>query len=168
MSAKVISKVLEIKNCNDEKLLKALYKAEFWEAISPVAKMEVEFTSPNVFHSNITDNIAKLGDLFKIPIEMEGEMVLIDKGKDPGKGYLIEFNVRNNKDVKELEGRMRIKALSPDKTKVGVFIHNLVLNSEFLNLLGKGAAEIILRTKVTGMLRNLEKLCKERDLGEFV
>ena len=167
MSAKVISKVLEIDNCNSEFLLKALFKAALWEEISPVAKIEVEFTSPNVFFSKITDEVGKVGDIFKIPINMEGELVLIDKGEDPGKGNLIEFNVRNNKDVRALEGRLRVKSLAPDKTKVGVFIHTLTLSSDFLNLLGKGAAEMILRTKVTGMLRNLEKVCKDNSLEDL-
>ena len=81
MSAKLISKVLEIENCNSELLLKALFNAELWEEISPVAKIEVEFTSPNVFFSKITDEVGKVGDIFKIPINMEGEMVLIDKGE---------------------------------------------------------------------------------------
>ena len=168
MSKKLISKVVEIDNCNNELLLKALFKAGLWEAISPVTKIEVEFTSPNVFLSKITDEVGKVGELFKIPINMEGELVLTDKGEEPGKGSLIEFNVRNNKDVRDLEGRLRVKALSPNKTKVGVFIHNLVLNSDFLNLLGKGAAEMILRTKVTGMLRNLEKFCKDHKLTELI
>ncbi len=164
----MISKVLEINNCNSQLLLKALFKAGLWEVISPVSKIEVEFTGPNVFFSKITDEIGKVGDLFKIPINMEGEMVLIDKGEEPVKGHLIEFNVRNNKDVKELEDRLRIKALTTDKTKVGVFIHNLLLNSDFLNLIGKGAAELVLRTKVTGMLRNLEKYCREYSLEKLL
>ena len=168
MSAKLISKVLEIDNCNCDLLLKALFKAAFWEEISPVAKIEVEFTSPNVFFSKITDEVGKIGDIFKIPIDMEGELVLIDKGEDLGKGNLIEFNVRNNKDVRDLEGRLRAKSITPDKTKVGVFIHTLTLSNDFLNLLGKGAAEMILRTKITGMLRNLEKLCKDRRLEDLI
>jgi hypothetical protein len=168
LSAKVISKVLEIENCNNELLLKALFKADLWETISPVTKIEVEFTSPNVFFSKITDEVGKVGELFKIPINMEGELVLIDKGEEPEKGNLIEFNVRNNKDVRHLEGRLRIKALTPDKTKVGVFIHNLVLSSDFLNLIGKGATELIMRSKVTGLLRNLEKYCKDHSLEELI
>ena len=31
----------------------------------------------------------------KIPIEMRGELVLIDKGEQGPQGRLIEFNVRN-------------------------------------------------------------------------
>ena len=98
-----ISKIIEINNCNDDDLFKTLYTAEFWEEINPSKKMEAKFTSPNVLHTKIYDEV----DLVKIPIEMEGELVLSDKGQDSSKGHLIEINVRNNKDVRELEGRGR-------------------------------------------------------------
>jgi hypothetical protein len=98
---------------------------------------------------------------------MEGELVLIDKGEQVGKGRLIEFNVRNNKNVKKLDGNMRIKALSPNISKVGVFVHHFILEDDFLKLFG-GAAELTLRTKITSMLRNLEKFCKTSDLNEFL
>ena len=168
MTAKVISKVLEIDNCNDKLFLEALYKPKLWEELSPVTKIQVTFKSPNVFTSKIIDEVGGVGNLLKIPIEMEGDLVLIDKGEDPGKGSLIEFNVRNNKDVKELEGRIRVKPLAPNKAKIGVFIETLILSNDFLNLLGKGAAEMILRTKVTSLLRNLEKYCREYDLSQLI
>ena len=98
---------------------------------------------------------------------MEGELVLSDKGEQEGKGRLIEMNVRNNKDVKDLEGRLRIKQISPSKSKVGVFIHNFKLSSDFLNLIG-GATELILRGKITDILRNLEKYCKTDSLTKFI
>ena len=98
---------------------------------------------------------------------MEGELVLIDKGEEQNKGRLIEFNVRNNKNVKDLEGRLRIKALSPTKSKVGVFIENFTLSSDFLNLMG-GAADLTLQLKITDMIRNLEKYCKSKKLEELL
>ncbi len=158
-----ISKVIEI-NCNNKILIKAVFKPKLWEIMSPVKKFEIEFISPNVFFSKIFDEVK----ILKIPIEMEGELVLDNKGEDPGKGTLIEFNVRNNKDVKELEGRLRIKEIAPDKAKVGVFIHNFTLGSDFLNSVGKSATEMILRTKVTQMLRNLEQYCNTHDGKELL
>ena len=106
--ANVISKVVEINNCNKEEFIKALFKPGLWEKCSPVKKIAVEFIAPNVFRSEMVDEV----DIIKIPIEMSGELVMDDKGEESNKGKLIEFNVRNNKDVKELEGRIRVKALS--------------------------------------------------------
>jgi len=153
-----ISKVLEINNCNDNDLLKALYVAEFWEAINPAKKMEATFTAPNVLHTKIYDEV----DLIKIPIEMEGELILSDKGQDPGKGHLIEFNVRNNKDIRELEGRIRIKPLSPNKSKVGVFVDTFTLSSDVLRSIA-GVGDLVLQNKISEMLRNIEKYCKTKD-----
>jgi hypothetical protein len=158
-----ISKVLEIDNCRKEILIKALYTAKFWEEIKPTKGMQAEFIAPNVLHSKIYDQIS----IVNVPIEMEGELLLDDKGEQEGKGRLIEFNVRNNKDVKELEGRLRIKSLSPSKSKVGVFIEKLVLTSDFLNMIG-GAADLTLQMKITDMLRNLEKYCKTYNLMDFL
>jgi hypothetical protein len=159
----IISKVVEIDNCRKDELIEALYKKGFWEEISPVTKISVEFISPNVFHSDIVDEI----DLVKIPVEMSGELVMEDKGETSSKGRLLELNVRNNKNVKKLEARLRIKSLSDDKTKVGVFVQTLDLESEFMNMLGD-ASELILRRKITGMLRNLEKFLKTNDLKYFL
>ena len=158
-----ISKVLEVNNCNNEALFQALYKAEFWEEINPAKKMDAVFTAPNVLYTKIYDEI----DIIKIPIEMEGELLLADKGEEEGKGRLVEFNVRNNKDVRELEGRIRIKPLSPTKSKLGVFVESFSLSSEFLNLLG-GGADLILQRKISEMLRNIEKHCKTKDLQDFL
>jgi hypothetical protein len=158
-----ISKVLEVNNCNCELLFQALYKAEFWEAINPAKKMDAQFTAPNVLYTKIYDEI----DIVKIPIEMEGELILSDKGEEEGKGRLIEFNVRNNKDIRELEGRLRLKTLSSTKAKLGVFVDTFSLNSEFLNLLG-GGADLVLQRKISEMLRNIEKICKIKDLQEFL
>ena len=157
-----ISKVLEIDNCNDSDLLKALYVAEFWEEINPSKKMEAKFTAPNVLHTKIYDEV----DLIKIPIEMEGELILSDKGQDPGKGHLIEFNVRNNKDIRELEGRIRIKPLSPNKSKVGVFVETFTLSSDVLRSIA-GVGDLVLQNKISEMLRNIEKYCKTKDLKAF-
>ena len=158
-----ISKVLEIDNCNDSDLLKALYVAEFWEEINPSKKMEAKFTAPNVLHTKIYDEV----DLIKIPIEMEGELILSDKGQDPGKGHLIEFNVRNNKDIRELEGRIRIKPLSPNKSKVGVFVNTFTLSSDVLRSIA-GVGDLVLQNKISEMLRNIEKYCKTKDLKDFL
>ena len=158
-----ISKIIEINNCNDNDLMKALYVPEFWEEINPSKKMEAKFTAPNVLYTKIYDEI----DLIKIPIEMEGELVLSDKGKDQNKGLLIEFNVRNNKDVRELEGRIRIKHLSPKKSKVGVFVEKFTLSSDFLSKLG-GVSDLVLQSKISEMLRNIEKYCKNNDLKDFL
>ena len=159
----VISKVLEIKNCKKEIFLEAIYKPKLWEELSPVNEMKADFVAPNVLHTNIVDYIK----VVNIPIEMEGELVLVDKGEEEGRGRLIEFNVRNNKDIKELDGNIRVKALSPNESKIGVFIHNFELSSNFLNLFGS-ATELVLRTKITALLRNLEKYCKSRDLKDFL
>jgi len=163
MTEKIISKIIEIDNCNKDIVLKALYKPKFWEAISPVDKIEANFPAPNVLYTYIVDVIK----VVNISIEMDGELVLEDKGDKEGKGRLIEFNVRNNKDVKTLEGNIRVKALSSTKSKIGVFVHNFQLESSFLNLLG-GASELILRTKIGNILRNIEKYCKTRDLKDFL
>jgi hypothetical protein len=158
-----ISKVLEIENCNKEILIKALYNSDFWITIKPTKEMEAEFTAPNVLFTKVRDEI----NVVKVPIEMEGELVLIDKGEEEGKGRVIEFNVRNNKDVRELEGRLRVKSLSASKSKVGVFIENFKLSSDFLNLIGS-AADLTLQIKITDMLRNLQKYCKSNDLNHFL
>src|SRR5665648_324946 len=113
-----ISKVLEIENCNKDDLIKAIYTTSLWEKITPVQKIEVEFLAPNVLRSKIYDQIK----VVNVPIEMETEMVLSDKGEEPEKGRLIELNIRNNDQVQKLEGRLRIKALSSTKSKVGIFI----------------------------------------------
>ena len=160
---KVISKVLEIENCNKDIVLKAIYNPKFWEEISPVDKIEASFPSPNVLYTSIVDMIK----VVNIAVEMEGELVLVDKGEEEGKGQLIEFNVRNNKDVKDLEGNIRVKALSPNTSKIGIFIHDFKLSSNFLSLFG-GATELILRTKITAILRNIEKYCKTKDLKNFL
>ena len=160
---KTISKVLEVDNCNKDDAIEALYKPEFWEAISPVDKIEASFPAPNVLHTHIVDVIK----VVNIDIDIEGELVLLDKGEEEGKGRLIEFNVRNNEDVKTLEGNIRIKALSPTKSKIGVFIHNFVLSSDFLSLFG-GATDLVLRTKIGGILRNIEKYCKTKNLKDFL
>ena len=162
MTANIISKVIELDNCNKDLLIKALYTVKFWETVNPAKKIEAKFIAPNVLYSKITDEIVS------IPIEMEGELVLQDEGEqEEGKGRLIELNVRNNKDVKELEGRMRIKALSGNKSKLGVFIKSFKLGSDFLNLIGKSAAELTLRTKITDMLRNLERWLKSNSLDDL-
>ena len=156
MPSNLISKVVEV-DCPKEELLRVIYTREIWEEISPVARINIEFTAPNVFYSEIYDEI----DIIKIPIEMSGELVMIDKGEVTGKGNLIELNVRNNKDVEKLEARLRIKSLGPNLSKVGVFIHTFKLTSEFLNLLG-GASDLILRNKLAAILRNLQKYYKNR------
>ncbi|MHA1804990.1 MAG: hypothetical protein ACTSU4_10770 [Promethearchaeota archaeon] len=93
---------------------------------------------------------------------------MMDKGEEEGKGRLIEFNVRNNKDVTDLEGNLRVKSLAENVTKIGVFIHKFNLSSDFLNSIGKSASEMILRTKLTDLLRNLEKFCKNNDMKELL
>lgn len=162
--ANLISKVVEINNCKKDDFVKAMFKPGIWETCSPVKKITVNFLAPNVFHSDILDEV----DIIKIPIELSGELVMDDKGEVPNKGRLIEFNVRNNKDVRELEGRVRIKALAPDRSKIGVFINHFKLSSDFLNLIGSNAAELVLRTKITALLQNVKKFCTSHDLGSLV
>jgi hypothetical protein len=162
MPANIISKVVELDNCNKDLLITAIYKPEFWIMVNPAKSMHAEFTAPNVLFTKIVDEI------INIKIEMEGELVLQDKGEqEGGKGRLIELNVRNNKDVRELEGRMRIKALTNNRSKIGVFINSFKLGSDFLNLIGKSAAELALRTKITDMLRNLERYVKSNSLSDL-
>ena len=84
MTANIISKVIELDNCNKDLLIKALYTEKFWEIINPAKKIDAKFISPNVLYSKITDEIVS------IPIEMEGELVLQDEGEqEEGKGRLI-------------------------------------------------------------------------------
>ncbi|MFX0029789.1 MAG: hypothetical protein ACFE8B_11305 [Candidatus Hermodarchaeota archaeon] len=162
MTGNIISKVVEIDNCNKDLLVKALYTAKFWETVNPSKRMEAKFIAPNVLYSKITDEIVK------IAVEMEGELVLQDEGEqEEGKGRLIELNVRNNKDVRELEGRIRIRALSPNKTKLGVFIKSFKLSSEFLSLIGN-VAELTLRNKITEMLRKLERWLRNNSLEDLL
>ncbi|MFW9824207.1 MAG: hypothetical protein ACFFE4_14780 [Candidatus Thorarchaeota archaeon] len=162
MLKSIISKVVELENCNKDVLIKALYTAKFWETVNPTKKMEAKFIAPNVLFTRVTDTIAN------IPIEMEGELVLQDKGEEEGKGRLIELNVRNNKDVKELEGRLRIKELASNKSKLGVFISHFNLSSDFLNLIGKSLSELTLRNKITEMLRKLERWVKNNSLNDLL
>ncbi|MBY8982197.1 MAG: hypothetical protein KGD57_04555 [Candidatus Lokiarchaeota archaeon] len=162
MTDKLISKVVEV-DCDKETLLSAIYKPKLWEVISPVKKIKVEFTAPNVFHSDIIDEI----DIIKIPIELSGDLVLDDKGDTPEKGRLIELNIRNSDNVKKLEARLRIKSLDTNKTKIGVFVHNFILSGNFLNLIGD-ASELVLRRKVSELLRNLQSYCKSNDLKTLI
>lgn len=162
MTANIISKVVELDNCNKDLLIKALYTEKFWETVNPAKKIEAKFIAPNVLYSKITDEIVK------VPVEMEGELVLQDEGEQKeGKGRLIELNVRNNKDVRELEGRLRIKALAPNKTKLGVYIESFKLGSDFLSLIGN-VAELTLRNKITEMLRKLERWLKKNSLEDLL
>jgi len=162
LTPSIISKVVELDNCNKDLLIKALYTAKFWETVNPAKKMEAKFVSPNVLYSKIIDEIVK------IPVEMEGELVLQDQGEqEDGKGRLIEINVRNNKDIKELEGRLRIKELSTNRTKFGIFISSFKLNSDFINLIGKNVSELTLRNKITEMVRKLERWVKHNSLNDL-
>ncbi|MFX1365853.1 MAG: hypothetical protein ACFFCE_17220 [Promethearchaeota archaeon] len=162
MSNNIISKVVEIENCNKEAFINAIYKPEFWLRVNPAKEMQAEFLAPNVLFTKVVDEI------INIKIEMEGELVLQDKGEqEGGKGRLIDLNVRNNKDVRELEGRIRIKEISDDKSKIGVFINNFKLSNDFLGLIGRSAAELALRTKITDMLRNLQRWLKSNSLNDL-
>ena len=158
-----ISKILEIDNCNKDILTQVIYCAEFWEKIAPAKSINAKFIAPNVLHSKIIDEI----NIINLRVETEGELVFTDKGEELGKGRVIEFNIRNNKEIRELEGRIRIKPLSPLKSKVGVFIESFSLESNFLKLIGS-AAEFILQSKITEIMRNLEKCCKTSDLKDFL
>jgi hypothetical protein len=163
LTTNIISKVVELENCNKNLLIKALYTAKFWETINPAKKMDAKFIAPNVLYTKVTDEIVN------IPIEMEGELVLQDAGEqEESKGRLIEMNVRNNKDVRELEGRLRIKALSPNKSKLGVFIKSFKLGSDFINLFGRSVAELTLRNKITEMLRKLERWLRNNSLQDLL
>ena len=162
MTTSIISKVVELDNCNKDLLVKALYTAKFWETVNPAKKMEAKFISPNVLYTKVIDEIVK------IPVEMEGELVLQDQGEEEdGKGRLIEINVRNNKDVKELEGRLRIKELSTNRTKFGIFISSFKMESDFLNLIGKNVSELTLRNKITEMVRKLKHWVKNNSLNDL-
>ena len=162
MTTSIISKVVELDNCNKDLLVKALYTAKFWETVNPAKKMEAKFISPNVLYTKVLD------DIVSIPIEMEGELVLQDLGEQQeGKGRLIEINILNNKDVKELEGRLRIKEISTNRTKFGIFINSFKLSSDFINLIGRNVSELTLRSKITEMVRNLERWVKNNSLNDL-
>jgi hypothetical protein len=158
-----ISKILEIENCNKDNLVKAIYTTGLWEKITPVDKIQVEFIAPNVMHSKIFDQIK----VVNVPIEMDTEIVLTDKGEEAGKGRLIELNVRNNEQVQKMEARLRIKSLSSTKSKVGIFIDTIIFTNDFISLLG-GAADMVFQSKVSDMMRALEKHCKNSSLNEFL
>ncbi|MBY9006632.1 MAG: hypothetical protein KGD63_07725 [Candidatus Lokiarchaeota archaeon] len=162
MTSKIISKVVEV-DCDKEILIKSIYNPEVWEKISPVKKIMIELIAPNVFHSDIIDEI----DIIKIPIEMSGDLVLEDKGEVPDKGRLIELNVRNNENVKKLEARIRIKSISKDKSKIGVFVHNFTLANKFLNVMGD-AGELVLRRKISELLRNLQSYFKSNNIKNTI
>ena len=162
MTANITTKVVELDNCNKDLLIKALYSEKFWEITNPAKKIEAKFIAPNVLYTKVTDEV------INIPIEMEGELVLQDEGEqEEGKGRLIELNVRNNKDVRELEGRIRIKAISPNNTKLGIFIESFKLGSDFLSLIGS-VAELTLRNKITEMLRKLERWLRNNSLEDLL
>ena len=93
MTRSIISKVVELDNCNKDMLLKALYTPQFWEMVNPAKNMEAKFISPNVLYTKILDEIVILhNQIGTIPIEMEDELVLQDKGEQAeGKGRLIEI-----------------------------------------------------------------------------
>jgi len=163
LTSSIISKVVELDNCNKELLIKAFYTAKFWETVNPAKKMEAKFISPNVLYTKVIDEIVN------IPVEMEGELVLQDMGEQAeGKGRMIELNVRNNKDIKNLEGRLRIKEISANKSKLGIFINQFSLNSNFMNLIGKNVSELALRSKITEMVRNLERWVKNNSLNDLL
>ena len=162
MTSSIISKIVEL-DCNKDLLVKTFFSAKFWETVNPAKKMEAKFISPNVLYTKVIDEIVN------IPIEMEGELVLQDMGEQAeGKGRMIEINVRNNKDIKDLEGRLRIKELSASKSKLGIFITHFNLNSDFMNLIGKSVAELTLRNKITEMVRNLERWVKNNSLNDLL
>lgn len=153
---------MEIDNCNKASFINAIYKPEFWLIVNPAKEMHAEFLAPNVLFTKITDEI------INIKVEMEGELVLQDKGEqEGGKGRLIELNVRNNKDVRELEGRIRIKEISNNKSKIGIFITSFKLSNDFLGLIGRNAAELALRTKITDILRNLGRWLKSNSFDNL-
>ena len=161
MTSSIISKVVEL-DCNKDLLVKTFFSAKFWETVNPAKKMEAKFVSPNILYTKVTDEIVN------IPVEMEGELVLQDKGEqEESKGRLIEINVRNNKDIKELEGRLRIKEISTNRTKLGIFISDFKLSSDFLNLIGKNVSELTLRNKITVMVRNLKRWVKKHSLNDL-
>ena len=163
MTPNIISKVLELDNCDKELFIKVLYSAKFWETVSSTKKIEAKFISPNVLYTKMTDEIVS------IKVQMEGELVLQDKGEqDSGKGRLIEINVRNNKDVKKLEGHLRIRALSKNRSKLGIFIKSFKLSNDFANLIGKSVAELTLRTKLTEMLRKLKRWLDHNSLESLL
>ena len=66
MTTSIISKVVELDNCNKDLLIKALYTAEFWEIVNPSKQMEAKFISPNVLYTKVIDQIVN------IPVKMEG------------------------------------------------------------------------------------------------
>ena len=117
-------------------------------------------------YGNIESNNPQV-NIIKIPVKMSGELVLEDKGDTLEKGRLIELNVRNNENIKKLEARLRIKSLETNKSKVGVFVHSFTLASDFLNLIGD-ASELILRRKLSEILRNLQSYCKSNDINNLI
>ena len=98
MSTNIISKVVEIENCNKDLLIKAIYTPEFWITVNPAKKMDAKFTAPNVLYTKITDEIVN------IKVQMEGELVLQDKGEqEENKGHLILNPISNKTCFKSLK-----------------------------------------------------------------
>ena len=67
MSANIISKVVELDNCNKDTLIKAIFKPEFWEMVNPAKSMQAKFIAPNVLYTKVIDEI------INIKIEMEAQ-----------------------------------------------------------------------------------------------
>ena len=80
----------------------------------------------------------------------------------------IKARCHTRSSFKGLEGRIRIKEITPNKTKLGIFITTFTLSSDFLNLMGKSVAELVLRRKISDMTRNLDNFCKTNSLSSLL
>jgi hypothetical protein len=159
----IMSEIIEVQNASEEKILKKLREADFWIQIIPAKQKIVEMRAPNVLYTSISEEIRMdllgLANIKPIKLEFEGELVLEDKGSDEN-GHFLDFNVRKNTLITELEGRLRLKKISngiSNGLKVGIFIYVFKINNQFLGSLGQNAADLILRSK----LRELLELAKK-------
>jgi hypothetical protein len=141
---------------------KTIFDSNFWEQVSPVAKISASFPNPNVLEADVNDEIAvDPTGLAKIPVEIHGELVFEYKGEDGAKGHLYEVYARNNNYVNKLEARLRVKP-EGSRLKVGIFLQALELNSMlFQRGLGKDAVIIALKLKMEKLLRNFRNLAEQ-------
>ncbi|MHA1340470.1 MAG: hypothetical protein ACTSRZ_09605 [Promethearchaeota archaeon] len=158
MSKKPILSIIEnIKSpLNEKELTQKLEDKDFWEKIIPTKEKLVKKKAPNVLFIIINEEFQfdPVG-ITKLSLKIEGELLFERKGADM-KGEIVDFYIRNNTHLDELDGRIRIRK-NREMLKIGVFIYSLRVKNIDLNI-GQQAIEFVLRTKIREMLKNIEKL----------
>jgi len=127
--------VQDLENC--------IYTPHFWGEYVPAHEATAEFTTKTNMHFVIKENVP-------LPITMEGDVEYLDEGNG-----VIHFRLlrENFHQVETLFGRIRYREEAPGKTKVGVFVEEMKLSNAFANLLGKTAAVVEAKTRLTKAFR---------------